>query len=81
MFWMKLLSFPGSISYLISENVGGIILDVIFYYQIFLQLHLDCGFKRLGLIPYDFWGKEGKKSILEWEIWTCHKKWGIMVYI
>ncbi len=30
---------------------------------------------------YDFWGKEGKKSIVEWEIWTCHKKWGIMVYI
>lgn len=37
--------------------------------------------RRLGLIPYDFWGKEGKKSITEWTIWTCHKKWGIMVYI
>jgi hypothetical protein len=35
----------------------------------------------MGLIPYDFWGKDGKSSITEWTIWTCHKKWGIMVYI
>jgi hypothetical protein len=35
----------------------------------------------MGLIKYDFWGSKGKKSIKDWEIWYCHKKFGIMVYI
>lgn len=37
--------------------------------------------KKIGLIPYDFWGSEGKKSIKDWTIWHCHKRFGIMCYI
>lgn len=37
--------------------------------------------KRMGLIPYDFWGKEGKTGFADWQVWQCHKKFGIMCYI
>lgn len=37
--------------------------------------------KKMGLMPYDFWGSQGKKSFWEWEIWHCHKRFGIMFYI
>ena len=29
---------------------------------------------------YDYFGTDGKKSIFEYEIWTCHKRFGIMFY-
>lgn len=45
-FLMSSLSYLGNISYLTSENAGGIIYSVISYYQIFQRLLLVCGFKR-----------------------------------
>jgi phosphatidylserine synthase 2 len=37
--------------------------------------------RKLGLMRYDFWGSEGKKSVGEWLVWGCHKRFGIMCYI
>lgn len=36
--------------------------------------------KNSGLTPYDFFGKSGKKSFWEYEVFSCHKRWGIMFY-
>jgi len=27
--------------------------------------------KKLDIQPFDFWGKKGKKSIFEWDLWHC----------
>lgn len=35
----------------------------------------------MGLIPYDFFGSEGKKSVWEWEVFYCHKRFGIVFYM
>lgn len=36
---------------------------------------------KVGLIRYDYWGKEGKTSIYDWEIWHCQRRFGCFVYI
>ena len=35
----------------------------------------------MGLVRYDFWGSEGKASVSDWEIWTCHKRFGTLFYV
>jgi len=37
--------------------------------------------KKIGLIQYDFWGKEGKESFWDWDLWHCHKRFGVFFYI
>ena len=37
--------------------------------------------KKIGLVPYDFFGREGTNSFWEWKVWHCHKRFGIMCYI
>ena len=34
----------------------------------------------LGIRSYDFLGRRGKKSIWEWEMFHCHKRFGVIVY-
>ena len=34
----------------------------------------------MGLIKYDFLGRQGKKSFSEWGVWHCHKKFGVISY-
>jgi len=36
--------------------------------------------KKMGLIPYDFLGRAGKKSFWDWEFLHCHKKFGVIAY-
>lgn len=36
---------------------------------------------KVGLIRYDYWGKVGKESIYDWEIWHCQRRFGCFVYI
>ena len=37
--------------------------------------------RKYGFLQYDYWGREGKKSWTEWEIWHCHKRFGQMLLI
>ena len=37
--------------------------------------------KKIGLQRYDFLGREGKSSIFEWDVWHCHKRFGICAYL
>lgn len=37
--------------------------------------------KNRGLILYDYFGKEGKNSIWEYECFRCHKRFGICIYM
>jgi hypothetical protein len=36
--------------------------------------------KKYGFLNYDFWGAEGKESFWDWEIWKCHKRFGVVAY-
>lgn len=36
--------------------------------------------KKNNLMLYDYYGSEGKNSFWEFKIWTCHKRFGIMLY-
>ena len=36
--------------------------------------------RKLGLIKYDFLGREGKDSIRDWDLWRCHKRFGAFLY-
>jgi len=36
---------------------------------------------KLGLMRYDFFGAEGKKSVWDWEVFKCHKRFGIICYM
>lgn len=36
---------------------------------------------KIGLIRYDFLGKEGKNSIFEWDVWHCQRRFGVFWYI
>ena len=36
---------------------------------------------KTGLIHYDYFGKEGKNSIWEYDVWRCHKRFGIAIYM
>ena len=41
--------------------------------------------RKLGMMTFDYWGKTGKngkkKSFWEYDVWHCHKRFGIMVYM
>lgn len=37
--------------------------------------------KKVGLVHYDFFGKAGKQSIWEFECFSCHKRFGIFIYM
>ena len=34
----------------------------------------------LGIREYDWLGRNGKKSFWDWEMFHCHKKFGVIVY-
>ena len=36
--------------------------------------------RKLGIREYDWFGRKGKKSIADWTCWTCHKRWGGILY-
>lgn len=36
---------------------------------------------KCGLRLYDYFGKEGKKSLWEYDFWYCHKRFGILFYM
>ena len=36
--------------------------------------------KWVGIREYDWLGRKGKKSIKEWEVFHCHKKFGVIIY-
>ena len=36
--------------------------------------------RKLGIREYDFLGRNGKESIWEWEMFHCHKRFGVILY-
>ena len=36
--------------------------------------------RQLGIREYDFLGRKGKSSIWEWEMFHCHKRFGLILY-
>lgn len=36
---------------------------------------------KFGLIRYDYFGKTGKDSILQYDVFRCHKRFGICIYM
>ena len=34
----------------------------------------------VGIREYDWLGRKDKKSIWEWEMFHCHKKFGVIIY-
>ena len=36
---------------------------------------------KFGLIRYDYFGKAGKDSILQYDVFRCHKRFGICIYM
>jgi len=36
---------------------------------------------RAGLIHYDYFGKQGKSSILDYDVFRCHKRFGVCIYM
>lgn len=37
--------------------------------------------KRNKFVMYDYFGREGKNSIWEYDIWHCHKRFGLILYL
>lgn len=37
--------------------------------------------RKLNVQLFDFFGRNGKKSVLEWSVWHCHHKFAIMAQI
>lgn len=36
---------------------------------------------KVGIKQCDWLGRWGKKSISEWEVWHCHRRFGILCYM
>jgi len=36
--------------------------------------------RKYGLVQYDFLGRRGTSSWREWEVWHCHRKFGVISY-
>jgi len=36
--------------------------------------------RKYGLVQYDFLGRRGTNSWREWEVWHCHRKFGVISY-
>lgn len=35
---------------------------------------------KLGLKKYDWLGREGKKSWRDWDVFHCHRRFGVFTY-
>lgn len=35
---------------------------------------------RLGIRRYDWLGRDGKNSIWEWDVWQCHRRFGVVMF-
>lgn len=37
--------------------------------------------EKCGLKQYDWFGRKGKQSFWDWEIWNCHRRFGAFAYM
>jgi len=56
-----------------------ILMDIILSNTPAIFLGLAFG-RWLGIKQYDWLGRYGKKSIWDWEIWKCHRRFGCFCY-